>query len=192
MLRRSIPRHVRRNSAQKSTILLNSGSDSYSPCPIPPYCAPWPENRNTTGIPFSDAIPEITRFEVGRRRALVASIRSQQTMARRTPKPLRPTWQVYAASAKFVEFSERWRARLRHSASTAEDDFADRVRSCQGRESPEVVSGASSRFACALVPPIPSAVTPARRGWPFDSQGRSRVFTKNGVLLKSMSGFGFE
>ena len=37
--------------------------------------------------------------------------------------------------------------------------------------------GASSRIACALVPPMPSEVTPARRGLPLLSQSRSLLFT---------------
>ena len=83
-----------------------------------------------------------------------------------------------ATSARFGEFSSKWSARFCAIASSAVGVFADRVSTCQGREGPEAIAcGASSRIACALVPPIPSEVTPARRGLPSLSQSRSLVFT---------------
>lgn len=43
----------------------------------------------------------------------------------------------------------------------------------------------------ALVPPMPNALTPARIGPPVVGQGREPLLTWNGVLEKSISGFGF-
>ena len=52
-------------------------------------------------------------------------------------------------------------------------------------------AGASSRTACALVPPMPNELTPARRGRsaPF-AQGVNAAFTKNGVDPKLIFGLG--
>ena len=41
------------------------------------------------------------------------------------------------------------------------------------------------------MPPTPSALTPARRGVPLDGQSVSSLFTRNGLLSKSILGFGF-
>src|SRR5262249_56543275 len=88
----------------------------------------------------------------------------------------------------------RYSARLRLAASRAAALLAETVRSWHSRELPDGArSGASSRTTCALVPPIPREVTPARRGIPaIRSQARSSVLTKNGLFSKSISGFGFE
>ena len=62
---------------------------------------------------------------------------------------------------------------------------------CQGRDGPEgAAGGASSSTACTLVPPMPNALTPARRGSPFAVQSVSRSATRNGLAAKSMAGFG--
>ena len=83
-----------------------------------------------------------------------------------------------ATSANSGEFSSRWSASSRAIESSAAGVFADRVSTCQGREELDgAAPGASSTIACALVPPIPSEVTPARRGLPLLSQSRNRVFT---------------
>ena len=50
-------------------------------------------------------------------------------------------------------------------------------------------SGASSRTAWALVPPIPKELTPARRG-PSEGHGASARCTKNGVSAKEIRGLG--
>jgi hypothetical protein len=49
--------------------------------------------------------------------------------------------------------------------------------------------GASSSTTCALVPPAPNAVTPARRG-PAASHGRRAALTKNGLASSASSGLG--
>ncbi len=50
--------------------------------------------------------------------------------------------------------------------------------------------GASSSTACALVPPNPNELTPARRGPAPSRHGASSVWTRNGVLAKSILGDG--
>ncbi len=50
-------------------------------------------------------------------------------------------------------------------------------------------SGASSSARCALVPPKPNELTPARRGWPFASQAISLRGRKKGPVPSSRRGF---
>src|SRR5688500_18250509 len=51
--------------------------------------------------------------------------------------------------------------------------------------------GASSKTTCAFVPPMPNELTPAFLKLFPRVQSRNWVFTKNGLLLKSMFRFGF-
>src|SRR5690606_10682399 len=51
-------------------------------------------------------------------------------------------------------------------------------------------SGASSKMAWALVPPIPNELTPARRGWSVRGHGRGALLTKKGLSAKLICGFG--
>ena len=75
--------------------------------------------------------------------------------------------------------------------SRAASVWAESASSFHGRDGPEGSAiGASSRITWALVPPMPREVTPARRGTPSVSQSRSSVLTKNGLLAKSICGFG--
>ncbi len=53
-----------------------------------------------------------------------------------------------------------------------------------------VAAGASSSTTCALVPPKPKELTPARRGAAPRGQGRSVVLTKKGPPAKGISGLG--
>ena len=52
------------------------------------------------------------------------------------------------------------------------------------------IRGAASRMACAFVPPMPKALTPARRGASPSGQALSDAATKNGEFSKSMKGLG--
>jgi hypothetical protein len=75
--------------------------------------------------------------------------------------------------------------------ASAAGERADSVSSCgplAGSEGSR--SGASSTITCALVPPTPKLLTPARRGAASRGQGRSRLLTLKGVASKSMAGFG--
>ena len=51
-------------------------------------------------------------------------------------------------------------------------------------------AGASSRMMCALVPPMPNAETPARRGWPSVDQGMASVSSRTSPADQSMCGEG--
>src|ERR1039457_5193165 len=51
-------------------------------------------------------------------------------------------------------------------------------------------AGACSRTACALVPPTPKELTPARRGPACSGNGTSSVGTRSGSLANGMLGFG--
>ena len=52
-------------------------------------------------------------------------------------------------------------------------------------------TGPSSSKMCALVPPTPNELTPARRGSSPRFHSRLASQTKNGLFVKSISGFGF-
>ena len=114
-------------------------------------------------------------------RAARASSASPATAAQRWRRAARPSCSVKATSASESSASSSSRAaspsRIRPSAAS---DFALRTRSC----GPSAVSadagttGASSSTTCALVPPMPNELTPARRGAPSgDSHGRSAALT---------------
>src|SRR4030095_8146371 len=75
--------------------------------------------------------------------------------------------------------------------SSAPADLADIGISWYGRDGPDgSTAGASSRTTCALVPPTPNELTPARRGTPSRSHTRCMWLTKNGLDWKSICGFG--
>src|SRR5690606_20194404 len=68
------------------------------------------------------------------------------------------------------------------SSSRAAAVLAETRRTCQ--DLPPAAGGrapGSSRTTCALVPPIPNELTPARRGAGPAGQGRSAVLTWNGL-----------
>ena len=76
------------------------------------------------------------------------------------------------------------------AASSAVALRADQIRSCRARVTPDALrGGASSRMACAFVPPIPKELTPARRGPASPGQGRSVVVIANGPASRASFGF---
>src|ERR1700684_1643295 len=88
--------------------------------------------------------------------------------------------------------SVMWAASREAAASSAEGVFADKGRRCQRRgELAASTGGASSSTTCALVPPMPKELTPARLGMPGVSQERNLALTKNGLESNSILGFGF-
>jgi hypothetical protein len=75
--------------------------------------------------------------------------------------------------------------------SKAAFDLDDNKISCHGlAKADETRGGASSNTIWAFVPPIPNELTPARLGVAVLFQGRSSVFTKNGLFSKSIFGLG--
>src|SRR4029450_14037107 len=84
----------------------------------------------------------------------------------------------------------RCRARLAHVWSSAVLVLAERTINCEGLDSPDgSMGGASSRIRCALVPPMPNELTPARHGCPL-VHSASSVLTRNGLSAKLISGLG--
>ena len=159
------------------------------------YCAPPPGNRKATlaarvrragSSAAACASPDSSARDAPRSR-------SRQTSMRRCSKARRPTCSVWATSASGSSGCAR-RCAARRSRRALERALAARREQQQlvrarGARRP-APSGASSSTTCALVPPTPSELTPARRGAPPRAQSRSVALTKNGLLAKSISGFG--
>ncbi len=151
--------------------------------------------------------------------AAAASARLSTTTAPRTGCGVRPSRSVNATSASGSELPAKDRAsrsgqaaaadgvRADHTISSAGSGQAGCGRVGRGRGEGKRISsgrapfspvrtgtgaraGASSRIACAFVPPIPNELTPASRRPPSDrGQGRSASLTTNGELPRSSSGF---
>jgi hypothetical protein len=70
------------------------------------------------------------------------------------------------------------RARLSAVRASASSDLAEKVSNFHRRDGPDGSGpGASSRTTCALVPPTPNELTPARRGCPWAVHSARRSFT---------------
>ena len=85
----------------------------------------------------------------------------------------------------------RWSARRSRPVASASGVRAESSSSC----GPSVVSegtrgGGSSRITCALVPPTPNELTPARRGAPSRARASVSSLTVNGEWAKSIVGLG--
>ena len=165
---------------------------------MPACCAPCPGKRKATEAAAASGSLVTTRAGSTARNASAASAAPRQTSMRRWRKGCRPTWRVKAVSARrravpsasSSGHAARWPARAAVAASRAAGVFADSTSRCAGRlgRSPGGIAGASSRITCALVPPMPNELTPARRGSLSAGQGVARVLTKKGP--KSIRGFG--
>ncbi|MCY1214156.1 hypothetical protein D9M72_259620 [compost metagenome] len=177
---------------QLSNAAANTGSPACSARPMPGYCAPWPGNIST-GCGARSAIRSLTRHAVfSERKASMACAASPATTARRKAWALRPTHRVNAASARQSPgCSSRCVASRCVATASAASERADSastwtpgcvVRACR--------AGASSSTTCALVPPTPNELTPARRGRSARGHGCSWLLTWNGVRAKSIAGFG--
>ena len=117
------------------------------------------------------------------------------TTARRCAKALRPTWSVYATSASVRSgCAAGARARFAVAASSAVAVLRrehEQLTARAGAGADAARAGASSRITWALVPPAPSAVTPARRGRRVAGHARElRRSRRTGVLAKSICGLG--
>ena len=158
------------------------------------YCAPPPENRNTTVGTVPARSLETTRRGSRRRSTSTASCvpphtdraalrecrdaRLLQRERRRPPDRCRGGGATWSASRSVAASSADW-LRAESSSSVRLVPVGDGS-----------AAGASSTTTCALVPPTPRALTPARRGWPWTVQSFSAALTKNGVAAKSIAGLG--
>ncbi len=134
-----------------------------------------------------------SRGDGAARKAATASAASAQTSARRWANPCRPTRKVWATSASGTSgWAARNSARFRVAASSAAADRADQtsklLEGCGRARSGN--AGASSSTTCALVPPMPNELTPARRGPRPAGQGRATPLTTNGLVAKWHLGLG--
>ena len=137
---------------------------------MPAYCAPPPGNMKTTSGSLADRrvgedAPRLARLEQ-RRRLRAARGRRARGAAR---SARRPACSVKATSASGCSgCARRCAAEALAVASSSAARDARRERPGAGRPVATAAgrraAGASSRTTCALVPPTPSELTPARRG----------------------------
>ena len=144
---------------------------------MPAYCAPWPGNRKTTGrSPRLRRGRRTARRPARERRRPASASRGDHGAAVREPAPpdLQGVGDVGERRALGVRRrcvgevgASRAVERRRRSSPTA-PAAASRPR--RGRRA---AGGASSSTTCALVPPMPNELTPARRGAPRPAASRA-------------------
>ena len=186
--RRSRPSSGLSTSAHASTVARKAGAWRYSPCAMSGCCEPWPGKRNATGGVDSSAEASGSAAVSAR----TASSWVPATTARRKGNALRPVASVWATSAS-ESSGCAWRCAASRSAACARAAgvFADSVRSWRGFDGPEAGrAGASSSTTCALVPPTPNELTPARRGPVPSGHAERFAWTKKGLRGKSILGLG--
>mmetsp|Transcript_61774 Transcript_61774/g.162265 ORF Transcript_61774/g.162265 Transcript_61774/m.162265 type:complete len:206 (-) Transcript_61774:255-872(-) len=175
-----------------------------------PRCwLPWPGNTNATvgfftasssssrssssGKRFSKMLATTERFCIPGSMASVAGT----TTALRSGSMLRPVWSVKAVLAmEGVPSDGLRRLAVRRSAALFRADglFADSGTTwngMRGAAGAAAGAGAASSTTCALVPPMPKELTPARSGLACVFQVISSLLTKNGLLLRSIFGLSF-
>ncbi|CAM3655202.1 hypothetical protein COSO111634_22085 [Corallococcus soli] len=124
--------------------------------------------------------------------AFTASSALVATTALRNGNARRPVASVCATSASGSSGCA-WRCAASRCAAcvTAAGVFADSRSNWTGFDGPESGrAGASSTTTCALVPPTPKELTPARRGSVPSGHAERFVWTKKGLLPKSIFGLG--
>jgi hypothetical protein len=149
-----------------SNAARNTGSWACRARPMPAYCAPWPGNSHTSGGRIAPTIRCARIVSSAARSARTASSTDFALTHKRCAKRLRPCCSVCATSAKF---SAGWACSASASdaaiAASAVGVRADNISSCGPiAADDDSRTGASSSTACALVPPTPKLLTPARRG----------------------------
>ena len=165
--------------------------------PCPAYCAPWPGNRNATG---GRRAPR--RRPATRRGAASAQRRARPRRASRhdhgaavreraggPPGACRRRRPAAAPGARrrCAASSARRRVQRRRACAPRATSSCQRPR----RRRRARGAGASSSTTCALVPPMPNELTPARRGVAVRRPvGAARSLTKNGLAAKSICGLG--
>ena len=183
--RRSTPSRCGRNSsAQRSISSRKTGSLRYSPAPMSDRLRPLARKQERHGRLASRGRRLNTRLASRRSSAPAASARSRATTIRRQANARRPACKRVA----HVRRVERRRARADAardwpSPRPARFRSAPKARRAAASRAPcsdaGSTAGASSKTACALVPPTPKELTPARRGVPSAPAGHSsnRVLT---------------
>ncbi|MNV64020.1 hypothetical protein D3C71_1566450 [compost metagenome] len=173
---------------------LNTGSRSYSVRPICTCCAPCPGNRNAT-LGDRDSTRPLAWCNGSRPcSARTAPAWSCASTAVRWSNRRRPAFKVCAAAvSEICSGAWRWPARRSAMVCTAAALRAESRSRC-GRWAAAACTagrcGASSTTTCALVPPMPKELTPARRGCAPMGHARASVLTKNGLAPKSICGLG--
>lgn len=153
----------------------NSGDSAASSTAIPAHCAPWPGNANTV-LPSGPATPCTSPGAVPSAASAVSAAPWSPVTTARCSKRARlvasdqPTSYGSASPAEAVSAVA--------VARSAVGPVAERVHGtapvarAAGAAGRGAGSGACSRITCALVPLIPKAETPARRGRPVSGHGR--------------------
>ena len=203
--RRSQPVSACSSSQQRSTSCRNTPPSRYRSRPMLACCTPPPGKRKTTpggcgGT--SVAWPGGAAAEAARCRPSTAMPMPSATTARRWPKARRPCCRVWATSSSDRPLPAccRWAARRRADSSSARGLRADSGSTCQPRAASACVREGAAEVAGAaaascsttwtLVPPMPKALTPARRGVAAWGQGLATVLTWKGLRSKSICGCG--
>ena len=172
-------------SAVASTFSAAGKRQASSRC-MPGYWAPWPGNSTATlaGAAEEKQIPSgvvqaaafcVSRFESAVSMVFFQSCENSSTKARRAwAEGLKAARERMAAarmpsqSRVFQPFSSRFMASELSPERTASCASPSQSGCCFSAEY-------SSSMAWKLDPPKPSALTAARRGWLFFTQGRSSV-----------------
>ena len=159
---------------------------------MPAYWDPWPGNMNTTSRSLAGLLRLTVVANSGLRSAAAASDTSEATTTARCANALRPDASVHATSARLMFCApSRKSASCVAAVPSAAGERADSASSWGPSSGSEAGSaGACSSTTCALVPPTPNELTPARSG-PFASlHSLMAALTTNGVVGKSMAGLG--
>mmetsp|Transcript_52956 Transcript_52956/g.94470 ORF Transcript_52956/g.94470 Transcript_52956/m.94470 type:complete len:228 (-) Transcript_52956:1060-1743(-) len=180
-----------------------TGQCSYSPRPIPEYCAPWPGSRSTMGRGGGAGPMCGAGSGKGAASTAAASARVRHTMARRTAKCVRPLSSVACACVSVgASGLARAAARRRACAARAGGVFAEHAK----RHQSPVWAGSSasnsglgpgsgwcsSHTMWTLVPPIPRDVAAAALGMPGlrPPHGSGAVGTLKGEPARGNLGLG--
>ncbi len=188
------PRRAARRTAPRSG-RTGGGTpcSAYRSRPMSGYCAPWPGNMKATPASAPRGLPRCAAGPgAASARAASAASRGDDEGAVREGAP--------AELQRVGDVGER-RVRVRRpgaqpgcvrAAASAVALRAESTSSCAaaGRGRARRCGGASSSTTCALVPPTPNELTPARRGVARAASPGGRALTKNGLAAKSICGLG--
>ena len=160
---------------------------------MPACWLPWPLKRKATSRSPPSWRPARRPARCESRSSDHRCCVSATTTARRCAKACRPTCSVHATSASGCSgWASRCAASRAVAASRADSLRADSTSSCGPRRSGSAVrAGASSSTTCALVPPMPKELTPARRGRrPRTARVPRRRWHRTGCVSSRSAGFG--
>ena len=170
------------------------GSAAYRPRAMPAYCAPWPGNMNADlardRLGAGPSCAAGWRSEPAQLRAPSSARRRRGDAGTRAGRPAGSTRRRRIATPR-ARRDARPAARARASSAVGvrAESTGDLRRVAVG--SGAAAAGASSSTTCALVPPMPNELTPARRGagrrGPLAKRDRRR---RTALDAKSICGFG--